>query len=174
MIGDSLFFVNKENPEIHWYKETFFPKNNPRIRQKRGAFMVKKGEMLSVFSIGAIGYSLLEILWRGNTHWTMTLAGGICFSGIHLANIYADTLSVWKKCFLGSALITIVELFTGIAVNLWMRWHVWDYSSQWMNFLGQVCPLFSFLWFLLTFPLLFFYKKIHRFLRTYHLDLKLR
>lgn len=155
-------------------KRTFFPKNNPRIRQKRGAFMVKKGEMLSVFSIGAIGYSLLEILWRGNTHWTMTLAGGICFSGIHLANIYADTLSVWKKCFLGSALITIVELFTGIAVNLWMRWHVWDYSSQWMNFLGQVCPLFSFLWFLLTFPLLFFSKKIHRFFRTYHLDLKLR
>ena len=42
--------------------------------------MVKKGELLSVFSIGAAGYSLLEILWRGNTHWTMTLAGGICFA----------------------------------------------------------------------------------------------
>ncbi len=64
--------------------------------------------------------------------------------GIHLANIYAKALSVWKKCFLGSALITIVELFTGIVVNLWMHWHVWDYSGQWMNFLGQVCPLFSF------------------------------
>ena len=42
----------------------------------------------------------MEILWRGNTHWTMTLAGGICFMGIHLANIYAKALSVWKKCFL--------------------------------------------------------------------------
>ena len=62
--------------------------------------MVKKGELLSVFSIGAAGYSLLEILRRGNTHWTMTLAGGICFMGIHLANIYAKALSVCKKCFL--------------------------------------------------------------------------
>ena len=136
--------------------------------------MVKKGEMLSVSSIGAIGYSLLEILWRGNTHWTMTLAGGICFSGIHLANIYAHTLSVWKKCFLGSVLITIVELFTGIVVNLWMRWHVWDYSSQWMNFLGQICPLFSFLWFLLTFPLLFFSRKINLFFHNSSWELKPR
>ena len=61
--------------------------------------MVKKGELLSVFSIGAAGYSLLEILWRGNTHWTMTLAGGICFVGIHLANIYARALSIWKNAF---------------------------------------------------------------------------
>lgn len=88
---------------------------------------------------------------------------GICFVGIHLANIYARALSIWKKCFLGSTLITIVELFTGIIVNLWMHWHVWDYSSQWMNFLGQVCPLFSFFWFVLTFPLLFLSNQINRF-----------
>ena len=108
--------------------------------------MVKKGELLSVFSIGAAGYSLLEILWRGNTHWTMTLAGGICFVGIHLA----------------------------IIVNLWMHWHVWDYSSQWMNFLGQVCPLFSFFWFVLTFPLLFLSNQINRFFQSHSLELKLR
>ncbi|MDD3193603.1 MAG: hypothetical protein PHE47_07115 [Oscillospiraceae bacterium] len=134
--------------------------------------MIKKGELFSVFSIGAAGYSMLEILWRGNTHWTMTLAGGICFTGIHLANIYARALSIWKKCLLGSVLITIVELFTGIAVNLWMRWHVWDYSSQWMNFLGQVCPLFSFFWFLLTFPLLFLSNRINRFFQLHSFKLK--
>ena len=59
--------------------------------------MVKKGELLSVFSIGAAGYSLLEILWRGNTHWTMTLAVGIGFIGSHLANIFAKALSVWNR-----------------------------------------------------------------------------
>ena len=131
--------------------------------------MVKKEEIVSVFSIGAVGYSLLEILWRGNTHWTMTLAGGICFAGIHLSNIYARSLSIWKKCFLGSVLITIVELFTGIVVNLWMRWNVWDYSGQWMNFLGQVCPLFSFFWFVLTFPLLFLSNRINRFFQAHSL-----
>ena len=131
--------------------------------------MVKKEEIVSVFSIGAVGYSLLEILWRGNTHWTMTLAGGICFVGIHLSNIHARTLSIWKKCFLGSVLITIVELFTGIVVNLWMRWNVWDYSGQWMNFPGQVCPLFSFFWFVLTFPLLFLSNRINRFFQAHSL-----
>ena len=63
-------------------------------------------------------------------------------------------------------LITIVELFTGIVVNLWMRWNVWDYSGQWMNFLGQVCPLFSFFWFVLTFPLLFLSNRINRFFQA--------
>ena len=31
------------------------------------------------FSIGGAGYGLLELLWRGYTHPTMLLAGGICF-----------------------------------------------------------------------------------------------
>ena len=85
-----------------------------------------------------------------------------------------QSLIYLEKCFLGSALITIVELFTGIIVNLWMHWHVWDYSSQWMNFLGQVCPLFSFFWFVLTFPLLFLSNQINRFFQSHSLELKLR
>ena len=32
-----------------------------------------------IFVVGEIGYSLLEILWRGYTHWTMSLTGGLCF-----------------------------------------------------------------------------------------------
>lgn len=136
--------------------------------------MVKKGELLSVFAIGAAGYSLIEILWRGDTHWTMTLAGGICFAGIHLVNICAKGLSVFKKCLLGSALITFVELFVGIAVNLWLRWDVWDYSKQWFHFLGQVCPLFSFFWFLLTLPMLALSRKINAFFQRHQMILKLR
>ena len=31
-----------------------------------------------VFLIGSFGYMGLELLWRGHTHWTMGLAGGIC------------------------------------------------------------------------------------------------
>ena len=30
-----------------------------------------------VFAIGAVSYSLIEILWRGYTHWTMMITGGI-------------------------------------------------------------------------------------------------
>ena len=29
--------------------------------------------------VGGISYGLLELLWRGRTHWTMLLLGGVCF-----------------------------------------------------------------------------------------------
>ena len=32
-----------------------------------------------LFSFGALGYGLIEILWRGHTHPSMLTAGGICF-----------------------------------------------------------------------------------------------
>ena len=34
-------------------------------------------EYLGLFLLGAAGYSLLEVLWRGYTHWTMGVTGGL-------------------------------------------------------------------------------------------------
>ena len=49
-------------------------------------------EQLFVFFIGAAGYGLLEILWRGYTHWTMLICGGICFFLIyHIFDILGNT-----------------------------------------------------------------------------------
>ena len=39
-------------------------------------------------------------------------------------------------------------------MNLRLGWQVWDYSSQPGNVLGQVCPLFCFLWLMLSLPVL--------------------
>ena len=36
--------------------------------------------------IGSIVYMSLEILWRGYTHWTMGVLGGICFICLGLIN----------------------------------------------------------------------------------------
>ena len=44
-----------------------------------GGFMKSGKEKIVLFSIGAMGYGLIEILWRGYTHWSMLTAGGICF-----------------------------------------------------------------------------------------------
>ena len=65
--------------------------------------MVKKGELLSVFSSsGAAGYSLLEILWEGQYPLDDDAGRRHLFYGkIHLANIYAKALSVWEKMFSG-------------------------------------------------------------------------
>ena len=93
--------------------------------------------------IGSIIYMSLEILWRGYTHWTMGVLGGICFICLGLIN---ELLS-WEtplvlQMLIGGTIITILELITGCIVNLWLEWNVWNYSELPYNLLGQI-SLFS-------------------------------
>jgi uncharacterized membrane protein len=68
-----------------------------------------------------------------------------------------------KSVFLCSAVcaaaITAVEFAVGAVVNLWWGMEVWDYSSLFGNLFGQICPLYSFLWFLLCIPVCTVAKK---------------
>lgn len=100
-----------------------------------------------IFGIGAAGYSLLEILWRGYTHWSMALAGGGCFAALYRIDRQLTRAAAWLKAAAGCALITAVEFAVGCVVNLWLRWNVWDYSERFGNLFGQICPLFSLIWF---------------------------
>ena len=115
-------------------------------------FMIRKAEYLCVFLAGGVIYGLLEMMWRGFTHWSMTVAGGICVLAIHLLNHRMRHRSMILRCTLGCAVITVVELAAGVIVNLLLGLNVWDYSGMYGNFLGQICPAFSFLWFLISFP----------------------
>lgn len=40
----------------------------------------------TLYAIGGFIYVFLEILWRGYSHWTMWLLGGICFVALGLIN----------------------------------------------------------------------------------------
>ncbi len=117
--------------------------------------MRKIGEYLSVFAIGGGGYSLLEIMWRGYTHWSMTITGGVCFMLIYLTDSKFNHEPLWKRCFLGSLLITMAELIVGFVVNILLEWDVWDYSKQFLNIRGQICALYSTLWFFLCIPAIY-------------------
>ena len=102
-------------------------------------------------AIGSIIYMSLEILWRGYTHWTMGVLGGICFICLGLIN---ELLS-WEtplvlQMLIGSTIITILEFITGCIVNLWLGWNVWDYSNLPLNLLGQICLPFSILWYFIS------------------------
>lgn len=119
-------------------------------------------ELTAVFAIGAGGYTLIEILWRGYSHWTMALTGGLCFLLIYLTNMSFESAPLWKKCLTGSLIITQVELVVGFLVNILLGWNVWDYSDQLFNLYGQVCVLYSVLWFLLCIPGVLFCGWIHR------------
>ena len=107
-------------------------------------------ELLPVFALGSILYGLTEILWRGWTHWTMLLCGGICFTLMYLVS--GSELSLVKKWLLSTCIITTVEFVAGCIVNLRLHWQVWDYSSLPFNLLGQICPRFILMWFALSIP----------------------
>ena len=114
--------------------------------------LIKKSEMLWVFGFGAIIYALIEVLFRGYTHWSMALAGGLAFSLIYFMNLKIHTQSLIIRCLAGSAIITAIEFTAGLIVNITFHMNVWDYSAERYNILGQICPLFSFAWFLICIP----------------------
>ncbi|MDF2567152.1 MAG: hypothetical protein K0R90_608 [Oscillospiraceae bacterium] len=117
--------------------------------------MKKVREYVTIYTIGAVGYSILEILWRGFTHWTMAITGGLCFVFVYLENVKFKRAKLWKKCLLGSAIITTMEFSVGCIVNLVLKWNVWDYSRMYLNIFGQICILYSAIWFVLCMPLCF-------------------
>ena len=110
-------------------------------------FLKKIFEFATVFLIGGAAYSILEIFWRGYTHWSMTITGGICFAVLYALHVYARRLPFLLRCLLGSITITAAEFAAGCIVNLWLHWSVWDYSNVPLNLMGQICPLYSLLWF---------------------------
>ena len=111
--------------------------------------MRKTAEWSVIFLIGGAAYSMIEILWRGYTHWSMTLTGGICFLILYALHIYGGRMPLLLRCALGALAITAAEFAAGCVVNLWLGWDVWDYSDVPMNILGQICPVYSLLWFAL-------------------------
>jgi len=100
---------------------------------------------------GALLYGMLELIWRGHTHWTMLLLGGICFAVMYYIEC-STGFSHIRKCAFSALFITLAELVTGIIVNIILGWGVWDYSDEFLNVAGQICPLFSLLWFVLCIP----------------------
>ena len=100
--------------------------------------------------IGGLVYMGIEILWRGHTHWTMGVLGGLCFVLIGLLDEWQDHPPMLLQMVQGAALVTALELITGLIVNRWLGWGVWDYSDMPLNLWGQVCLPFSAAWFLLS------------------------
>lgn len=99
--------------------------------------------------IGGFGYCLIEIIYRGRTHYSMFFAGVIVLSTFYfISNNYS--LPLWAKCLAGMIIITLIELVLGIVFNIILKEGVWDYSNVPLNFLGQICVPFSLIWFVLS------------------------
>ena len=97
-----------------------------------------------LFYIGGTAYMILEFLWRGRSHGSMFLLGGLCFLLVGGGNAKFPKIPAPARPVLGAGVITGLELLTGLLVN---RDHaVWDYRDQLFQYRGQICLAFSLLW----------------------------
>ena len=71
-----------------------------------------------LFSIGAVGYGLIEIIWRGYTHWSMLGAGGICFMFFGTLSDKLKKAGLFAKSLIGSGFITAIEFIFGVVFNI--------------------------------------------------------
>lgn len=101
---------------------------------------------LILFLLGGYTYYSIEILWRGYSHYSMIICGGICFIYAGLQNEQVEwDYPFWKQILRVEAFILSAEFITGCIVNLWLGLNVWDYSGLPGNILGQTCPQFALL-----------------------------
>lgn len=109
----------------------------------------------ALFLTGGALYFIFELFWRGFSHWTMAVLGGLCFVLVGGLNEFLPwEMPLLKQMLLGGLIITVGELLTGIVVNLWLGWDVWDYTLLPGNLWGQICPQYSLLWVLLSGPVI--------------------
>ena len=126
--------------------------------------MILGGEIMNfwrktiLFYVAGCIYVCIELLWRGRSHGSMFVAGGLCFLLIgHLGEV-EPKLPLILRAPVGAAIITMVELGAGLIFN--RDYAVWDYRNVPGNYLGQICLPFSLLWI----PVSFTAGKLYRWL----------
>lgn len=106
---------------------------------------------LFLFLIGGLIYVSIELIYRGHSHWTMGVLGGVSFISIGLINeILSWETPLLIQCAIGGCLITFYEFITGLILNIWLHLGIWDYSHMPFNILGQICLPFTLIWCILS------------------------
>lgn len=112
------------------------------------------GPEVLVFLLGGITYGLMEILYRGHTHWSMVLTGGACIVTLYILVGWLNEMPLVASALVGALVVTTYEFTVGCIVNLRFGMGIWDYSGQFCNLLGQICLAFSAVWYVLCFVFL--------------------
>lgn len=117
----------------------------------------------ALFLAGGTGYVGLELLWRGRSHYSMFLAGGLCFLLLGKLGKIRPRLPLALRCLVGAGIITFVELGAGLLAN--RDYRVWDYRQMPWNFHGQICLVYSLLWIPVSLFAMWLYERLDRKLR---------
>ena len=96
--------------------------------------------------LGGTIYYYLEKMFRGFSHWSMFILGGICmmfFAFQGRAFGWGDGL--WKQVLRCTIFVVACEFITGLIVNKYLKWAVWDYTEMPLQLFGQICLPFALL-----------------------------
>lgn len=104
---------------------------------------------------GLMAYPI-EGLWRipSNGGWAsiyMLPVYGLCLLAVGSINQVPRfyNLSMRLQALIGTIIVLVIELFSGIILNIGLGLGIWDYSDMPFNILGQICLLYGIFWFLL-------------------------
>ena len=100
----------------------------------------KVSEILFLMAAGGSIYYLIEIAFRGYSHWTMFALGGLAllfcsFQG----ELMHWSEPLWLQIFRAVLFLTSLEFTTGIICNKWLKIGIWDYTDQPFQLWGQIC-----------------------------------
>lgn len=105
---------------------------------------------LYIFAFGGGAYYILELLFRGYSHYSMFCVGGLCVLFLYKINGWFADIPLVLRALIGAVTISLTEFISGCILNIWLDMNIWNYSAQPLNIFGQVCLLFTFFWFILS------------------------
>lgn len=108
-------------------------------------------KLFILFSFGGGLYTIVELLFRQSSHWSMFILGGICFLLVGGINSVFTDMPLAAQMGISAVIITVLEFLCGCVVNLLLGWQVWNYEALPLNLFGQVCLYFSLAWYFLSF-----------------------
>lgn len=106
-------------------------------------FWKRLSRVLVMWSLGGSIYYGIEMFFRGFSHWSMFLLGGCCLSFFDTQERVYRKDPLWMQIIRCTIFVVSGEFITGLFVNKWMHWNVWDYSDQPYQLFGQICLPFA-------------------------------
>ncbi len=128
--------------------------------------MINFEKYLFLFCFGGIGYGLIEVAFRGYTHWSMIITGGSAFLCLYIINEALENTHILVKSLIGATIITTMELTVGLVVNKTFNLAVWDYTNTPINFLGIISLPFCFCWYIISLVVLKMFNTINKITST--------
>lgn len=119
-------------------------------------------EYLFLYCVCSTAGWVIEVIYRGFRHHKVVNPGFLTgcslplygvggsmlyfLSCLKLRALPNEFLRVAAILLMAAVFMTLIELVGGFIAVQFFRVRLWDYSGEWMNFRGLICPKFSLFW----------------------------